>query len=111
MKRFIILTVVTFLSCNISFGQNGEKEKQTYAIVQVLTPQTIFGDFKISIFYGNEKIEEYKNVKYNKDNKDKLSTNVVDVLNYMEKNGYKLESVLNFTITNIETQYVFKKTE
>lgn len=111
MKRLIILVLVTFFTYNISFGQNGEREKQAYAIVQVLTPQTVFGDFKISIFYGNEKIEEYKNVKYNKDNREKLSTYVVDVLNYMEKNGYELESVLNFTIVNIETQYVFRKKE
>ncbi len=111
MKRLIILALVTFFSYNISFGQNVEKETQAYTIVQVLTPQTVFGDFKITIFYGNEKIEEYKSVKYNKENRENMATHVVDVLNFMEKNGYELEAVLNFTIVNIETQYVFRKKE
>lgn len=111
MKKIIIIALITLFSNCISFGQDVKVEKRNYAIVQVLTPQTVFGDFKITIFYGNEKIEEYKNVKYNKENRERLSTYVVDVFNYMEENGYKLESSLNFTITNIESQYVFRKKE
>ena len=107
MKKIITLAFFTLLFYNVSFSQ----ETKTYAIVQVLTPKTVFGDFKINIFYGDENISEYKSIKYSKDNREKISTYVVDVLNYMKKEEYELINVVNFTIINIETQYIFRKRE
>lgn len=110
-KLFILILFTSLSLPVLGQSQNYSGNDSSYAIIQVLLPQTIFGEFKIRIFYGNDKIEEFKNIKYSKNNRKNLSTYVVDALNYMKSKGYKFEQAITFTLVTIETQYIMRKPE
>lgn len=101
MKKLLVIIPLILLTYS-SFAQNDD----SHAIVQVLMPTTVFGDFRIRMLYGNDKIEDFKSVKYSKDNREQVSNYVVDAMNYMKKKGYKFKQAL---VTMVETQYIFEK--
>lgn len=111
MMKQIILLVTLFLFHLRGQAQTDNKTTGdgTYAIVQVLTPPTVFGEFKIRIFYGDDNIEDFKFVEYSKKTRDLINNDITNALNYMRKKGYKLVQTLTYTWSYVEIQYVMQK--
>lgn len=108
--KTIIISAFILLSTFQLFAQSDADKVEQYAEV-VATPRLLSNKVTIDIDYGEERsIWKDNRVKTDEGKVKKFNT-VVDALNYMGKEGWKLVNAFPY-ITNGNTQvyhYVFKK--
>ncbi len=109
MKNIIIIAVILFTSLT-SFSQSETDKVEQYAEV-VATPRLLSSKVTIDIDYGEERSIWKDNRLKNEEGKLKKFNTVIDALNYMGKEGWKLVNAFPITVgTNSQVyHYVFKK--
>lgn len=109
MKNIIIIALILFSSFQ-SFSQIETDKVEQYAEV-VATPRLLSSKVTIDIDYGEERSIWKDNRLKNDEGKLKKFNTVIDALNYMGKEGWKLVNAFPITIgTNSQVyHYVFKK--
>ena len=109
MKNIITIILILFSSYQ-SFSQTDADKVEQYAEV-VATPRLLSSKVTIDIDYGEERSIWKDNRLKNGEGKLKKFNTVIDALNYMGKEGWKLVNAFPITIgTNSQVyHYVFKK--
>ena len=107
MKTIIISAIILLLSFKL-FAQNDADKVEQYAEV-VATPRLLSSKVTVDIDYGEERsIWKDNRVKTDEGKLKKFNT-VVDALNYMGKEGWKLVNAFPFITGNTQVyHYVFK---
>lgn len=109
MKSIIISAIILLTSFQL-FAQSDTDKVEQYAEV-VATPRLLSNKVTIDIDYGEERSIWKDNRVKAEDGKAKKFNTVVDALNYMGKEGWKLVNAFPY-LTGGNTQvfhYVFKK--
>ena len=109
MKNVIIIAIILFSSFT-SFAQTENDKVEQYAEV-VASPRLLSTKVTIDIDYGEER-SIWKDNRLKEDNgKLKKFNTVIDALNYMGKDGWKLVNAFPVLVgTNSQVyHYVFKK--
>ena len=110
MKTIIISTIILLSSFQL-FAQSDADKVEQYAEV-VATPRLLSNKVTIDIDYGEERsIWKDNRIKTDEGKLKKFNT-VVDALNYMGKEGWKLVNAFPYISGNGNTQvyhYVFRK--
>lgn len=109
MKNFVIAAILVFTSLS-SFSQSDNDKVEQYAEV-VATPRLLSNKVTIDIDYGEER-SIWKDHRLKEENgKLKKFNTVIDALNYMGKDGWKLVNAFPISVgTNSQVyHYVFKK--
>jgi hypothetical protein len=108
--KLLILLSVAFISFKAQ-GQSFDRSitDSTYAIVQITSPETVFGEYEIKISYGNGRIEDFKNIDFSRKNKTGLINETTNALNYMSGKGYILTQTLTYVLPTANIQYIFEK--
>lgn len=107
--KTIIISAIILLSSFKLFAQNDADKVEQYAEV-VATPRLLSSKVTVDIDYGEERsIWKDNRVKTDEGKLKKFNT-VVDALNYMGKEGWKLVNAFPFITGNTQVyHYVFKK--
>ncbi len=107
--KTIIISTLTLLSSFQLFAQNDADKVEQYAEV-VVTPRSLSSKVTVDIDYGEERsIWKDNRVKTDEGKLKKFNT-VVDALNYMGKEGWRLVNAFPFITGNTQVyHYVFKK--
>ncbi|MEO5783704.1 MAG: hypothetical protein ABIQ07_10555 [Ginsengibacter sp.] len=107
--KIIILSAIILLSSFQLFAQSDADNVEQYAEV-VASPRLLSSKVTIDIDYGEERsIWKDNRIKTDEGKLKKFNT-VVDALNYMGKDGWKLVNAFPYITGNTQVfHYVFKK--
>ena len=108
MKKIIIIAIVLFSAFH-SFAQTDTAKVEQYAEV-IATPRLLSNKVTIDIDYGEER-SIWRDNRLKEDNgKLKKFNTVIDALNYMGRDGWKLVNAFPITVGSSQVyHYVFKK--